>query len=73
MDFVRQAGVVVVVLRQRGQLAAHFAQQFAVVLAFGPGELLGVLADEVAEPAQQVPPAGLAEVAPARIVEGGAR
>ena len=73
MDLVRQTGVVVVVLRQCVQLAAHFAQQLAVVLGFGPGEFLGVLADQVAEPTQQVPTAGLAEITPAWVLEGRLR
>ena len=73
VDLVGQTGVVVVVLGQRGQLGAHLAQQLAVVLGLHPGELLGVLADEVAEPAQQVAAPRRAQVPPARVLERRAR
>lgn len=70
MDLVGQTRVVVVILGQRGHLAAHLAQQFAVVEGLRAGEFLGVLADQIREPAQQVPPLGLAQVPPSRVEKG---
>ena len=58
------------VLRHRGKLGAHFAQEFAVVFGFHAREFFRVFADQIAQAAEQMPAFGLAEVPPRRVFEG---
>ena len=70
LDLVGEPGVVVVVLRQGRHLGAHLAEQLAVVEGLGAGQQLGVLGDQVTEPAEQASAPGLGQVAPGRVLEG---
>jgi ParB family chromosome partitioning protein len=73
LDLVGKAAEIVVPLRRVAQLQAHLGDQLAVVADLDPGEPLGVLRDEVAEPAQQVPALGRIQRRPVAVLEGPLR
>ncbi len=55
--------------RQVADLAAGFADQFAVVTAFQLRQLFLVFGDQIAQAAQQLAPCGGGQATPGRVVE----
>ena len=71
LDLVGEATIIIVPLRRVLELQRHLGDQLAVVLDLNLGQVLGVVGDQIAELAQQVPALRRRQATPFRRVECG--